>query len=345
MNPCPTPTSTSSAPGSLLTLHAALARPVARLVSGRERAASVLAVYPRAIYLALGPALLALTAQDAERLPFGVHLPIVSPPGRSLLGLQPGQQVVIGAGHLLIPGGAGGFKIQCGPGWDPRPSPAGLCWQPTTLHARAAQLERRLTERAAGDGLASLADGVADLLGHPSSRRRSTLTAHAVAANDARDDALRARVRAGLTRFVQAVRADDPRAGADAACTLVGLGPGLTPAADDALGGLLATLHFLTRATGGDLRAWRHLGRAVRGAARGRTTTVSEALLACASIGAVSETVGAVLRALGSSHPAPLDTALDRLFALGHSSGGDTALGILLGARLHLERWTTDTRQ
>ena len=53
--------------------------------------------------------------------------------------------------------------------------------------------------------------------------------------------------------FARAVRQDDA-AGTDAAArTLIGLGPGLTPAADDVLGGLLAAGRFLARLLGSDV--------------------------------------------------------------------------------------------
>jgi hypothetical protein len=69
---------------------------------------------------------------------------------------------------------------------------------------------------------------------------------------------------------------------------------------------------------------------------RGRTTAVSEALLGCASVGAVSAAVGDLLLALAAPTPAPVEQALARTLALGHTSGADAALGVLLGARLEL---------
>jgi hypothetical protein len=140
----------------------------------------------------------------------------------------------------------------------------------------------------------------------------------------------------GLAAFERAVRGGDPAGVERAARGLVGLGPGLTPAADDVLGGLLAAGRFVARLGGGDVARWRWAGRIVRRMARGRTTALSEALLAYASVGMVGESVGALLRALGAASVAPLERALGRTLALGHTSGADAALGVLLGTRLEL---------
>jgi hypothetical protein len=141
---------------------------------------------------------------------------------------------------------------------------------------------------------------------------------------------------AGLAGFARAVRGADAAGAELAARRLIGLGPGLTPAADDALGGLLAAGRFVARLLGGNAARWREAARVVRRVARSRTTALSEALLRQASVGAVSETLGDLLRALAAPTPAAVERALARTLALGHTSGADAALGVLLGARLAL---------
>jgi len=107
--------------------------------------------------------------------------------------------------------------------------------------------------------------------------------------------------------------------------TVLGLGPGLTPSADDAVAGLLLAARAAAGAVA-DLP-----GALVARAAPARTTAVSAALLAHAAAGrAAPQVVGAVEALAGRGDLGP---ALDALWALGHSSGADTAAGILAAIR------------
>lgn len=103
---------------------------------------------------------------------------------------------------------------------------------------------------------------------------------------------------------------------------LIGAGPGLTPAGDDLLAGALVT----ARATG-DARttAW---ARATRRALAGnRTTAVSAAMLHHALDGYATTELADFLRAvcLGDD----TTPSLDRLLAVGHTSGTALAAGVL----------------
>src|SRR5215212_3683803 len=89
-------------PGVALTA-VAVARPVAAALHGQVRPARVVGVYPGAVYLAVGDGLVALTALDAERLPFGIQVPLVSRGDRALLGLTVGALGTVGGGALRVP--------------------------------------------------------------------------------------------------------------------------------------------------------------------------------------------------------------------------------------------------
>jgi uncharacterized protein DUF2877 len=115
---------------------------------------------------------------------------------------------------------------------------------------------------------------------------------------------------------------------------IVGLGPGLTPTGDDVLAALLVTLRTL----GGSMRHggsamwladW--LGAAVTADADTRTTALAATLLHCAARGEASAEVAAVLRGVAGLEP--LDPAVRRLVAAGHTSGADLAYGLLAGCR------------
>lgn len=108
-----------------------------------------------------------------------------------------------------------------------------------------------------------------------------------------------------------------------AAAHLAGLGPGLTPAGDDALAGILLAHRALLGAG-----AEPHLVAAARS---GVTTDLSAALLAWAARGQAVEPVHDLLTALAADDWAGTVTAARAVASLGASSGADLLLGLRLG--------------
>jgi hypothetical protein len=135
----------------------------------------------------------------------------------------------------------------------------------------------------------------------------------------------------------------------DAVRRLIGLGPGLTPAGDDVLCGLMAGLHVFgrrlvvgaTREANSQRRAetLRYAGRLRRTRERlgamviedmkGRTTPLSRTLLYWAARGVALQPLLDVLWTLGSTEA--MD-ALETVAAIGHTSGRDMLAGAALAA-------------
>lgn len=196
--------------------------------------------------------------------------------------------------HAVVGGGtivAGGLHVRVRRWWDPAPALG-----PTSR----GQLERGV------DGLRALVNR---------SDRRHGLTGHRY------PEALAAATAAGdLARAV------------DVAERIVGLGPGLTPSGDDMISGLLVALHATGAALdGGEEALWLAgwLGAAVTADAETRTTTLAATLLDCAARGCASAEMAAVLHAVAGQEP--LEPAVSRLLAMGHTSGADLAWGLLAG--------------
>ena len=135
-------------------------------------------------------------------------------------------------------------------------------------------------------------------------------------------------VRAASADLVHALHAGDREAAEAAADRLVGLGPGLTPAGDDLLAGLLLGSAFLEGALPpAELAAFvEHVTRR----ATGGTTAVSAALLGAAAEGTGYPEAVAFVNAVGG-HGDPA-AALARLCGIGSSSGRDLACGVLAAA-------------
>jgi hypothetical protein len=108
-----------------------------------------------------------------------------------------------------------------------------------------------------------------------------------------------------------------------AVSALLGRGTGLTPAGDDLLAGALATL----RALGSP--AADQLGAVVRALAPTGTTRLSATLLEAADVAGLVPEAARVLRTLAGG--GDVETAADRLVALGHTSGWHLAAGLLVG--------------
>lgn len=107
-----------------------------------------------------------------------------------------------------------------------------------------------------------------------------------------------------------------------AAVGVIGLGPGLTPAADDVVAGALATLALLGRLSA-SIRC------AIEGHAATNTSALSAALLAAAGRGEVIPPAARVLTLLAGGAPAGrIQNAAARLFRVGSTSGHDLCAGM-----------------
>ena len=139
------------------------------------------------------------------------------------------------------------------------------------------------------------------------------------------DHHLPAGVDAVLAAASAALADSDPEGAARHLVLVLGLGAGLTPSADDAVAGWL----LASRVTAGDRID--QVAELVAAAAPARTTAVSAALLMHAGRGRAAPQVVTAIAALAGD--GPLGPAFDVLWALGHSSGADTAAGVLVAAR------------
>jgi hypothetical protein len=126
--------------------------------------------------------------------------------------------------------------------------------------------------------------------------------------------------RAALARAVACLEAGDLFG---AAAALGGAGPGLTPAGDDALAGIL----IAARARGG----YAVEEEVIEAAGAARTSVLAGAFVRWAARGQSIAPVHDLLGALAAGDCGAAEAARDELCALGSSSGADLALGLRLG--------------
>jgi hypothetical protein len=128
--------------------------------------------------------------------------------------------------------------------------------------------------------------------------------------------------------LVRACATDDPAAAAASAERLIGLGPGLTPAGDDFVGGA-----FFARTAFGRIRTpaadWTQAMERVRAMAAQRTHPVSAVLLADLLAGEAHAPLHDLATALAADAIAAAVAAAARLVRIGHTSGWDLLAGFL----------------
>jgi hypothetical protein len=113
---------------------------------------------------------------------------------------------------------------------------------------------------------------------------------------------------------------------------LMGLGPGLTPSGDDAIGGALIALHLLGEDRARDT-IWQKLSPHVAAA----TNDISHAHLEAAAEGLGHEAIHGIANALLTGNAAHLDEEIAAVYGIGHTSGWDALVGVVMTMNTWLE--------
>ena len=291
-------------------------RPIQPLFEQAPRAGTVHSVFHKAVNIAIpDDTMLAVLSNDLPRMPNSVRLsPIMAE--KLLRHLRPGLEIWIGDGRLLILTHDLSLYLPETSPWEPRPEITAYPWRNKTVAQHARLLAYHLAEQPQRGGFAPLLKPL--LLGEPTAETPLSRMALPM-----------------LRLLAQASWLQDLAGVEEAARSLAGLGPGLTPSGDDALAGFAAVMTLLSPQLSGDSASRNHIAVAIASVARSRTTALSAVLLAHAARGEVAEQVGNLLLSLTlpvEASKAVLHAA-DRVLAFGANSGGDTLLGILLGLR------------
>ena len=142
-------------------------------------------------------------------------------------------------------------------------------------------------------------------------------------------------LRCGFIHFMQTVITGDMEKVADAAKGVIGFGPGLTPAMDDFICGMMIALIYLGNYYKMDTSLIYEFNGWLISQGLSRTTMISAEMLKHAALGetnqAVRELIQAILRRPGEGNIAK---AMINTVALGETSGSDTAFGIYVGCKI-----------
>jgi len=201
------------------------------------------------------------------------------------------------------------IRVQDTPLWEKEPIWADLRKNPQLATWAAPKLATLLRQHALADSLARL-----------------VLDPNAMIPLPAR---ILEAARENISKIYLAVQENDAESIEAAAKRLAGLGPGLTPAGDDFLVGLMHGL-WATRL---EKKAASLSGLIARTAAS-RTHALSAAWLQAAALGEAAELWHELLDAIAGQDASALERAAMRILPTGHTSGADALggfLGILLG--------------
>ena len=281
-----------------LLFRAAQIGPIAANRTGAWRRGQVVAVFAPVFYLAFDQALLCVANRRAE--PGALTLTTDAPEALDWrhIGIAHGQPATVSPGRIEVAGLAR-IGLSAGRAWSP-PAPP-----PAQLPSVARGLDRLRTNLPHGpapQGLGRFVDAGYVTDDHFCRAAASPL----------------ADARVWASRELHGARIDPVWAK-----RLIGLGPGLTPAGDDFLGGMMIAFHALGAGDTRD-RLWRSIQPRLPHA----TNQISCALLEAAAQGVGSASLHGALNSLLAGG-AGLDAAVSKLAQIGHSSGWDSLAGVV----------------
>lgn len=292
----------------------------ARDLLKRDTTSEVHSIFERTFNIMIDGRLVGIARNDVARSPINMITDIRPSESMLSLGICKGTQVRGGDNRVLI-GDVLEISLEGTKLWRPRTRAEGHI--NFEIIGYNLELAKRLAVGKGGrEGLGQLLPHVHEIA--------SGIVPHVSDSNQVIEVAL-----PHLVNLVKSVGAGDVRGVEESAQKLVGLGPGLSPSADDALAGFMAALWWIANSLGRKLDRVRVMNGAIVGR-MGKTTLVSQQLIEHAAVGETNEAVEKLLEAILVGTAADMKAGLEKVSRIGETSGIDTAVGVLLGLNLGL---------
>jgi len=135
-----------------------------------------------------------------------------------------------------------------------------------------------------------------------------------------------------LRALLRGLAQEKPRRVRAAATEVAGLGVGLTPSGDDLIAGLLLTLALGARNGLVKRPLFHRTLRSIAQSTKGRSSVLGQEYIEQASVGRANEKVRRLVDDTFTGAPQEVVASASDLITMGHSSGTDTLVGVLLGA-------------
>jgi len=278
-------------------------------------------IFERAFNILIGGELVGVARSGVSRSPINLVTDIPTSESMPSLGVRKGMQVQKVGGLLLI-GDVLEISLEGAELWQPK-TRAERCLGPELIK-RNLELAKRLAANKSGrEGLGQLLPNVEEIV--------SGIVPHVSYSNQVIEVAL-----PHLVNLVKSVRAGDVRGVEESAQKLVGLGPGLSPSADDALSGFTASLWWVSHSLNRGINSVKGINETIVSCS-GTTTLLSQQLLRHAAKGETNERVGGLLEAILAGTTSDVEKGVEEVLQIGETSGIDIMVGLLLGVQLGLE--------
>jgi hypothetical protein len=286
-----------------------------------KTAAKVHSVFERTFNILVGEKMVGISRSDVSRNPINLIIDIPTDETMKVLGVKKNMPVAIEE-NLLITGNVLEISLENTPIWKPRiqienPLTSDLVWQNLESTKRIAMQVNT------DDGLAPLLKNV-DSISKGELQKIGGL-------NEISKKAL-----PFISDLIEGVEKNIIEEVEHAIGKLVGLGPGLTPCADDFLSGFASSLGWVSRSLEKHIDYVNRINEEIAAQA-GKTNLLSRQLLEHATKGEINERAEKLLIAILRGPGSELEPLVREVMEIGETSGIDMMVGILLGVEIGLK--------
>jgi hypothetical protein len=289
----------------------------------RSAAGEVHSVFDRTFNILIGDELIGVAQSGVSRSPINLITDIPSGERMPSLGVRRGMQVQK-VGNRVFVGGVLEISLEGAELWWPK-TRAERCLSPELIR-RNLELAKRLAAGKVGrEGLGQLLKHIDEIAaGKMPQTSDLNMVAKAVLPR--------------LVDLVKATKSENVNGVKGAAQKLIGLGPGLSPSADDTLSGFTAALWWVSHSLGEGIDRVKKINETIISCS-GATTLLSQQLLRNAAKGETNERVGELLDAILAGEPPKVESGVKEVLKIGETSGTDMIVGVLVGLNLGLSMY------
>jgi len=278
-------------------------------------------IFERAFNILIGGELVGVARSGVSRSPINLVTDIPTSESMPSLGIRKGMQVRK-VGKLVLIGDVLEISLENAELWRPK-THAERCLDPELIRENLELAKRFAASKARSEGLGQLLSLI-DEIAAGRMPRAPDLNMQAKA------------VLPWLVDLVKAVRSENVEGVKGAARKLIGLGPGLSPSADDALSGFTASLWWVSHSLNRCVDSVKRINETIVSCS-GTTTLLSQQLLRHAAKGETNERVRELLEAILAGTTPDVEKGVEEVLQIGETSGIDMMVGLLLGVQLGLE--------
>lgn len=252
--------------------------------------------------------LVTLISSKLPNYPAAIKLDIAEDQKLCSFGFKVGMKAIVNKDEIKIPEVCISIKLTGAKVWDSSPLFLKPAISEGTLYENIEKIRKLTLEYGKMEGIASILDG--DKV-----------------ANHYKDFIIDS-----VKRLAKGISNSDYKEITEASKRLIGFGPGLTPAADDFLLGMLASLYYIGYYFGNHLENLKKIAGFMIYDLPGRTTFISEIMLRNGMKARFSEPIRDLMLAV--IHNTCVQDECVNLLNIGGTSGSDCAAGIVFGGAL-----------